>query len=362
MLVVGGSPGISGRRGARRTGRPALRGRLRAPRLPRRPAARPGRRRPVAHHRRHRQRAALRHRLGRRRAGRRGALRRDGPGPRPGPGREGFVRALLEAWDRPMVLDADAIAAAGVEALAARRHPTVITPHAGEFRRLTGEDAGYRQASDLAARTGAVVLLKGNPTVVAGAERWVVASGGPELATLGSGDVLTGMIAALIARGLDPETAARSAAFRHGRAAAHLARTTTVTAAAWRCTSGGSPGEAHLDGGGPGGHPGQRRRPGRRRRPGPPVRRGEGRRLRPRRRARGRGRPRSRAPPGWRWPWSPRGPACARPMSPPPSCSSRSPTRPTPPRWCAGASPPPSTATPSSTPWSRWRRPASRCR
>ena len=60
----------------------------------------------------------------------------------------------------------------------------------------------------------------------------MVASGGPELATLGSGDVLTGMIAALIARGLDPETAARSAAFRHGRAAAHLARTTTVTAAA----------------------------------------------------------------------------------------------------------------------------------
>jgi len=152
-------------------------------------------------------------------------------GPGLGPGREGFVQALLEAWDRPIVIDADAIRAAGVEALAARRHPTVITPHAGEFCRLTGEDAGYRQASGLAARTGAVVLLKGNPTVVAGAERWVVASGGPELATLGSGDVLTGMIAALIARGLDPETAARSAAFRHGRAAAHLARATTVTAA-----------------------------------------------------------------------------------------------------------------------------------
>ncbi len=151
-------------------------------------------------------------------------------GPGLGAGREGFVRALLAGWDRPMVLDADAIAAAGVEALAARRHPTVITPHAGEFRRLTGEDAGYRQASGLAGRTGVVVLLKGNPTVVAGAERWVVASGGPELATLGSGDVLTGMIAALIARGLEPEVAARSAAFRHGRAAAHLARITTVTA------------------------------------------------------------------------------------------------------------------------------------
>jgi NAD(P)H-hydrate repair Nnr-like enzyme with NAD(P)H-hydrate dehydratase domain len=77
-----------------------------------------------------------------------------------------------------------------------------------------------------------VVLLKGNPTVVAGRERWVVTSGGPELATLGTGDVLTGMVAALIARGLDPETAARSAAFRHGRAAARLAATRTVTASA----------------------------------------------------------------------------------------------------------------------------------
>jgi len=152
-------------------------------------------------------------------------------GPGLGTGRQGFVRALLEQWDRPMVLDADAIAAAGMEALAARRHPTVITPHAGEFHRLTGEAADYRQAAGLAARTGAVVLLKGNPTVVAGRERWVVTSGGPELATLGSGDVLTGMIAALVARGLDGETAARSAAYRHGRAAADLAGAETVTAA-----------------------------------------------------------------------------------------------------------------------------------
>jgi NAD(P)H-hydrate epimerase len=152
-------------------------------------------------------------------------------GPGLGPGREAFVRTLLDRWDRPLVLDADAIAAAGVGALAARRHPTVITPHAGEFRRLTGGEAGYREASDLAGRTGAVVLLKGNPSVVAGTERWVVTSGGPELATLGSGDVLTGMVASLIARGLDAETAARSAAFRHGRAAADLAASETVSAA-----------------------------------------------------------------------------------------------------------------------------------
>lgn len=152
-------------------------------------------------------------------------------GPGLGPGREKFVAALLEAWDRPLVLDADAIAAAGMEGLTRRKHPTVITPHAGEFHRLTGEHAGPREAAALADRTGAVVLLKGNPTVVAGREKWVVATGGPELATLGTGDVLTGMIAALVARGLEPESAARSAAFRHGVAAADLADSSTVTAA-----------------------------------------------------------------------------------------------------------------------------------
>jgi len=153
-------------------------------------------------------------------------------GPGLGPGREAFVAALLAGWERPLVLDADAIAAAGEDGLAARRYPTVITPHAGEFHRLTGEEAGWRPAAALAGRTGTVVLLKGNPTVVAGRERWVVTSGGPELATLGTGDVLTGMLAALIARGLDPETAARSAAFRHGRTAARLAVGGTVTASA----------------------------------------------------------------------------------------------------------------------------------
>jgi NAD(P)H-hydrate repair Nnr-like enzyme with NAD(P)H-hydrate dehydratase domain len=75
-----------------------------------------------------------------------------------------------------------------------------------------------------------VVVLKGGPTFVAGEQVWVVTSGGPELASVGTGDVLTGMTAALIARGLDAETAARSAAHRHGRAAAALDRETTVTA------------------------------------------------------------------------------------------------------------------------------------
>jgi len=74
------------------------------------------------------------------------------------------------------------------------------------------------------------VLLKGAPTFVMGAERWVVTAGGAELATIGTGDVLSGMIGALVARGLDPETAARSAAHRHGLAGRRLAGVTTVTA------------------------------------------------------------------------------------------------------------------------------------
>jgi hydroxyethylthiazole kinase-like uncharacterized protein yjeF len=151
-------------------------------------------------------------------------------GPGLGDGQGEFVSALLAGWDRPLVLDADGIGAADMDLLGSRTAPTVVTPHAGEFRRLTGEPAGYRQAIRLAERTGAVVVLKGTPTVIAGREHWTVTSGGPELATLGTGDVLTGMISALISRGLAPEVAARSAAHRHGNAAHDLAGAGTVTA------------------------------------------------------------------------------------------------------------------------------------
>ena len=108
--------------------------------------------------------------------------------------------------------------------------PTVVTPHAGEFRRIADAEPDWEGAAALARDTGTVVVLKGNPTIVAGEQVWVVASGGPELATIGTGDVLTGMIAAWWAGGLDGETAARSAAFRHGAAGRSLAARTTVTA------------------------------------------------------------------------------------------------------------------------------------
>jgi hydroxyethylthiazole kinase-like uncharacterized protein yjeF len=151
-------------------------------------------------------------------------------GPGLGPGRESFVAEVLGGWDRPLVLDADGITAASVDELAGREAPTVLTPHAGEFEKLTGEPATPGAAAALANKTGSIVLLKGSPTFVMGREQWVVTSGGPELATIGTGDVLTGMLAALISRGMPPEAAARAAAHHHGRAGAALASFTTVTA------------------------------------------------------------------------------------------------------------------------------------
>jgi hydroxyethylthiazole kinase-like uncharacterized protein yjeF len=142
----------------------------------------------------------------------------------------GFVPALIAAWPGPVVLDADALGAVTPEQVANRSAPTVLTPHAGEFARLTGEEAAPAAAATLAEHTGAVVVLKGAPTFVMGTERWVVNSGSAALATIGTGDVLTGMVAALLARGMPAEVAARAAAHRHGRAGRSLETTTTVTA------------------------------------------------------------------------------------------------------------------------------------
>lgn len=152
-------------------------------------------------------------------------------GPGLGAGTEQFVQGIIAAWEGPLVLDADGLnGLGGPEPVTGRAAPTVLTPHGGEFTRLTGEPASFAAAAGLAEATGTVVLLKGSPTFVVGAERWAVTSGGAELATAGTGDVLAGMVAALCGRGLDAETAARSAAHWHGVAGASLAEATTVTA------------------------------------------------------------------------------------------------------------------------------------
>ncbi|GAA3394701.1 NAD(P)H-hydrate dehydratase [Cryptosporangium minutisporangium] len=139
------------------------------------------------------------------------------------------VRWVLST-DLPVLLDADGltIVARDPNLLRDRKAPTVLTPHDREFARLAGEvgpdriDAARRAARDL----GATVLLKGYRTVIAGpddAPAYVVAAGVPELATAGTGDVLSGVIGSLLAGGVPPAEAAAAGAFVHG-IAGRLAR------------------------------------------------------------------------------------------------------------------------------------------
>jgi NAD(P)H-hydrate epimerase len=147
-----------------------------------------------------------------------------GPGLGRGKGRKALVRALLERIDVPAVVDADALFE--LEPFA-RSAPTVLTPHAGELARLLGTDSGWVDAHRLEAarsaadRFAAVLLLKGPDTIVAAPGAGVVVSdfGPPALATAGTGDVLTGVVAAFLAKGLEPQLAAIAAAVAHGRAA-----------------------------------------------------------------------------------------------------------------------------------------------
>jgi hydroxyethylthiazole kinase-like uncharacterized protein yjeF len=132
--------------------------------------------------------------------------------------------------DLPVLVDADGltILAAHPDLLAGRRAPTVLTPHAGEFARLAGAPPGHDRIGatrKLAEALGATVLLKGNVTVVAdpGGPVYLNPAGQSWAATAGSGDVLSGMIGALLAAGLPPGEAAAAAAFVHARAAASSA-------------------------------------------------------------------------------------------------------------------------------------------
>jgi hydroxyethylthiazole kinase-like uncharacterized protein yjeF len=150
----------------------------------------------------------------------------------PGLGRTGtgLVGGVVERWSGPVVVDADGLSREIVGGLHRRTTRAVLTPHAGEFERMSGRRPEAGAAEAFARETGTVVLLKGNPTFVTdGVETWVVTSGGPELATAGTGDVLAGAIGGLLARGVPPAAAARTAAHLHGRAGATLAARRTVT-------------------------------------------------------------------------------------------------------------------------------------
>ncbi len=155
----------------------------------------------------------------------------------PGLGRSAdTVRSVLDlvpAAACPLVLDGDGLFAvstlgvAGLALLRARHAPTVLTPHDGEFGLLMGARPGddrIAAARELAGRAGSVVLLKGPTTVVAPPDGHVtlVTHGDQRLATAGSGDVLTGIIAALLAAGCRPERAAFLGAWAHASTLDHL--------------------------------------------------------------------------------------------------------------------------------------------
>jgi hydroxyethylthiazole kinase-like uncharacterized protein yjeF len=150
-----------------------------------------------------------------------------GPGMGRDPGSVELAREAVAAIEAPLVIDADGLNAfAGdVALLAERGAPTIITPHAGELGRLLGRSsdqiAGKRLAAarEAAVAAQAIVVLKGDDTIVTDGEQVAVnALAAPALATAGTGDVLSGITAATLARGLEPFAAACAAVFAHARA------------------------------------------------------------------------------------------------------------------------------------------------
>jgi NAD(P)H-hydrate epimerase len=150
-----------------------------------------------------------------------------GPGLGRDPGSVELVREVLGAIEVPLVLDADGLNAFAGELgrIAAPEAPTVLTPHAGELGRLLDRPAEeisahrLESAREAAREAGAVVVLKGDDTIVTDGERVAVnAISAPGLATAGTGDVLSGIVAALLARGLEPFAAACAAVLAHARA------------------------------------------------------------------------------------------------------------------------------------------------
>ena len=162
----------------------------------------------------------------------------------PGLGRDSEARRLVARLLRetpcPLVLDADAIAVLEGKPEAVRHCPqaVILTPHPGELAHLLGKDVAEIQKDRLAAaveaaeRTGAVVVLKGAGTLVAqaGQAAWINLNGNPGMACGGSGDVLAGLLAGLLAQRIEPFDAACAAVWLHG---------TAGDLAAWRHTQAG---------------------------------------------------------------------------------------------------------------------------
>ncbi len=150
-----------------------------------------------------------------------------GPGIGVDPGTQAFVRGIMKEAACPGVVDADGLnnLAGETGALASSAGPRVLTPHPGEFSRLTGRPIGEIQAGREAAatsfsgRSGCVVALKGAGTVVAGSGKvYINRTGNPGMASGGTGDVLTGVVASLLGQGFPPFEATVLGVHAHGRA------------------------------------------------------------------------------------------------------------------------------------------------
>lgn len=139
-----------------------------------------------------------------------------------------FARGVAREVEAPLLIDADGLNAhaEALESLSERRAPTVLTPHAGELARLLGTDSStvgahrLSSAREAARRSGAIVVLKGDDSIVAapGGPVAISPGGTPALATAGTGDVLSGLVGTLLAKGLEPLEATAAGVLGHVRA------------------------------------------------------------------------------------------------------------------------------------------------
>jgi len=146
-----------------------------------------------------------------------------GPGLGQSDGTFAVLRTVLAKFSGPVVIDADGInlLAGHIDLLRGRTAPTILTPHEGEFRRITGQACKDRaaEARAFADDNQVILLLKGHRTVTTdGATCYINQTGNPGMAVGGSGDVLAGMITALLGQGVAPLQAAACGAWLHGAA------------------------------------------------------------------------------------------------------------------------------------------------
>ena len=146
-----------------------------------------------------------------------------GPGLGVSAGTQLVVRAVLESFDGPVIIDADGINVlhAHKDILRRRTGTTILTPHEGEFLRFGGSLTSGRIAGarEMAYDLGSIIVLKGHETVITdGSTVYLNTTGNPGMATGGSGDVLAGIITGLVGQNIDPLKAAAAGAWLHGAA------------------------------------------------------------------------------------------------------------------------------------------------